>query len=210
VTPGQAIRGINVHPSLLPFGRGSLPYPHVILEGHSESGVTVHEMDAHFDTGPILFQDRFTLSPAETARSLRARSRRMAAAALVTTLADFEALWQARRPQQAGAFWKSVPAEARIVDWNMPPGEIERRVRALEILGITARIAGETRSLLSALALPGYEGTHPGEVLVRDNAGGFLVAAAGGAVWVTTRPVGRPRGTVAKRLANAAARFRRA
>ncbi len=58
----QAAKGaINVHPSLLPKYRGLSPQHQAILHGDTESGVTVHYIDADVDTGEIVVQEKFPL-----------------------------------------------------------------------------------------------------------------------------------------------------
>ena len=62
--------GLNVHFSLLPRHRGMFPLGHAILEGDEYTGVTVHKIDRGLDTGPILFQERFPISPSDTYHTL--------------------------------------------------------------------------------------------------------------------------------------------
>lgn len=69
---------LNIHPSLLPKYGGKGMYGHhvheaVVAAGEQESGVTVHYVDEHFDTGEIVMQERIHLSPGETAESLEAK-----------------------------------------------------------------------------------------------------------------------------------------
>ena len=52
---------LNVHPSLLPVGRGPEPVFWTLRRGDAETGVTIHLMDAGFDTGPILAQERMAV-----------------------------------------------------------------------------------------------------------------------------------------------------
>jgi methionyl-tRNA formyltransferase len=61
---------LNLHGTLLPKYRGARTLNWVIERGEVESGVTVHRIDEGMDTGPILLQRRFPLSPFETGRSL--------------------------------------------------------------------------------------------------------------------------------------------
>jgi methionyl-tRNA formyltransferase len=61
---------INVHGSLLPKYAGARTLSWCIEDGELESGVTVHLVDEGIDTGPILLQQSFSLSPFETTRSL--------------------------------------------------------------------------------------------------------------------------------------------
>lgn len=57
---------LNIHPSLLPMGRGSWPMPVAILRGDKYSGVSVHKMEQSFDTGEILMQKPFVIGSNET------------------------------------------------------------------------------------------------------------------------------------------------
>jgi phosphoribosylglycinamide formyltransferase-1 len=71
-------RTINVHPSLLPRhgGRGMVGlavHRSVLASGDPETGVTVHEVTAELDAGPILEQERLPVSPGETAEQLAER-----------------------------------------------------------------------------------------------------------------------------------------
>jgi methionyl-tRNA formyltransferase len=60
----------NIHFSLLPSYRGSYTSVWPILNGDSESGVTLHEIDSGIDTGPIIDQLKFPISVRDTARDL--------------------------------------------------------------------------------------------------------------------------------------------
>ncbi|MBQ8057907.1 MAG: hypothetical protein IJ275_06205 [Ruminococcus sp.] len=61
----KGFKMINVHPSLLPKGRGAWPMPLSILRNDKESGVTFHKMEEQFDTGEILMQKSFELDKTE-------------------------------------------------------------------------------------------------------------------------------------------------
>ena len=60
---------INIHASLLPRHRGASPIQAAILEGDSETGVTIMQMDEGLDTGDILFKVATPIGPDETAGS---------------------------------------------------------------------------------------------------------------------------------------------
>ena len=57
---------VNIHPSLLPVGRGSWPMPQTILKGLKKSGVTVHKIAEGFDEGDILLQREFDVESLRT------------------------------------------------------------------------------------------------------------------------------------------------
>ena len=77
---------LNVHPSLLPRHRGASPIPATILEGDTETGVTLIEMDAGLDTGPIVAAERWPLEGTETASELEARAAGVGAGLLSKTI----------------------------------------------------------------------------------------------------------------------------
>lgn len=60
---------LNVHPSLLPWNRGSCPNVWPLLDG-SPAGVSIHWMDAGIDTGPVVLQRAVPVHPTDTAHSL--------------------------------------------------------------------------------------------------------------------------------------------
>jgi len=59
-----------VHASLLPRWRGAAPIQRAILAGDRETGVTIMQMDAGLDTGPMLLQERVPVAPHDDAGSL--------------------------------------------------------------------------------------------------------------------------------------------
>lgn len=62
--------GINYHPSLLPKYRGGSAMNWAIINGETETGVTIHQIDAGIDTGPIILQRKVAIDPDDTVKSL--------------------------------------------------------------------------------------------------------------------------------------------
>ncbi|MDX1498034.1 MAG: methionyl-tRNA formyltransferase, partial [Salinisphaeraceae bacterium] len=73
---------INVHASLLPRWRGAAPIQRAILAGDSETGVTIMQMDAGLDTGPMLLEKRCAITEQDTGGSLHDRLAALGAEAL--------------------------------------------------------------------------------------------------------------------------------
>ncbi|MEE3179310.1 MAG: phosphoribosylglycinamide formyltransferase, partial [Verrucomicrobiota bacterium] len=71
----QAFAGriINIHPSLLPSFPGLHAWTQAVEAGATESGCTVHYVDAGVDTGPVIFQATVPVLPDDTPESLHAR-----------------------------------------------------------------------------------------------------------------------------------------
>ena len=87
-----ATRILNTHPALLPkFGGqgmfGDRVFEAVLAAGESESGASVHLVDAEYDTGAVVRQERVPVLPGDTIESLKARVQACEREAVVTTLA---------------------------------------------------------------------------------------------------------------------------
>src|SRR5205085_3654046 len=77
---------LNIHASLLPRYRGVSPISEAILQGESETGVTIMLIDAGIDTGHMLLKRRVSISPDETTGSLTEKLARVGAEALMEAL----------------------------------------------------------------------------------------------------------------------------
>ena len=126
----EGFRAVNIHPSLLPEGRGSWPMPQTILWGLKESGVTVHKIAEGFDTGDILLQKRFPVSADETLETFMNKACALLPDMMRKLTENFFDLWENASPQQGGSYW-AAPCEA---DWtvrfDMPLSEADRILRA--------------------------------------------------------------------------------
>ncbi len=127
---------INVHPSLLPDYRGGNPYSHVIINGETETGVTLHFMDSTFDTGDIISQHKVPLDKTETMGTLFTRLNYLASDALITALRFYnEHSTLPRVPQPDGIFKKANAIDIKfgnnIIDWSKSAEELERFIRSL-------------------------------------------------------------------------------
>ncbi|GAC1478105.1 MAG: hypothetical protein PVSMB9_00230 [Candidatus Dormibacteria bacterium] len=125
---------LNVHASLLPRHRGAAPIAWAILSGDTETGVTIMQMDAGVDTGPILAQEATALAPIETARTLEPRLAESGAALLVKTI---DRLQKGRvkpqaQPADGATYARRLSSEDGKLDQNaMTALQIDRHVRAL-------------------------------------------------------------------------------
>jgi methionyl-tRNA formyltransferase len=121
---------VNVHPSLLPRGRGPWPLPWSILRGDEKSGVTLHKLTPALDAGDILLQSDVNLEPDENLESLSAKLQLRAAPLVLRFLADPARYWRDARPQGPGDY-QSWPTEAdRTLNWDGDVADIQRVIRA--------------------------------------------------------------------------------
>ncbi len=128
--PGRGC--VNTHASLLPRHRGAAPIVAALLAGDTQTGITLMQMDAGIDTGPILAQRSIPIEPNDTTGTLTPKLARLAAELLIDTLPPILAGEIVPQPQdQARAtVFKTIKKEEGLIDWSRPAVEIERRVRA--------------------------------------------------------------------------------
>ena len=129
---------INVHPSLLPEYRGANPYTHVILNGETQTGVTIHKMDETFDTGDILMQNVLPILPNETMGTLFNKLNKLSADMLIQFLEVYEnngmplGISQSKLNPPVHYAHKIIPESPQVsIDWNNSAEFLERFVRAL-------------------------------------------------------------------------------
>lgn len=124
---------VNVHSSLLPKYRGAAPIQWVILNGESETGVTIMQMDAGLDTGDILLQEKMEIAPRETAESLYNKLTDLGGKLLVRALPMIEAGTITPIPQrdEESNYAPMLKREMGNIDWTMSAERIERLVRGL-------------------------------------------------------------------------------
>ena len=125
---------LNVHPSLLPRHRGAAPIQAAILDGDTQTGVTIMRMDAGLDTGPIIAQRTMGLAGDESAPELEARLAGVAVDLLTETIDKWLAGEIEPTPQPAdGVSWTR---QLRREDGQLDPAHgvsfLYRQVRAYQ------------------------------------------------------------------------------
>jgi methionyl-tRNA formyltransferase len=125
---------INVHPSLLPRHRGPSPMPWTILEGDMLGGVTIMQLDAGMDTGPILTQEPIPIDPHETLETLQAKVHLIGPPLLVKTLKLFHAgaIHPQAQDETKATTTRRLTKEDGRANWSQPAVFLERSWRAFE------------------------------------------------------------------------------
>ena len=123
---------LNVHTSLLPKFRGAAPIQWAIATGESETGVTIMQMDAGLDTGPIVSQRRTPILPADDSATLHDRLAQLGAELLAQTIPDFVAgkIRPVPQPAEGASHAPKIKKEDGRIDWSRPAGMIWNRLRA--------------------------------------------------------------------------------
>jgi len=123
---------INVHASLLPRYRGSAPIPAAILNGDSETGITLMKLDEGMDTGPVIAQMLIPIESDDTTGTLTAKLAELGVQLLAKTLPRWLAGEIAPQPQDdsQATFAPKLNKEDGRLDWSRSAVELDRRVRA--------------------------------------------------------------------------------
>jgi methionyl-tRNA formyltransferase len=180
---------INLHASLLPRWRGAAPVQRALLSGDARTGVSIMQMDAGLDTGPVLLQRSIPIEPDITAGLLENRLAQVGAEMLIETLAALTAgtLVPQAQPLEGVSYASKLTKAEAAIDWNQSAERIERQVRAFNPRPIAeSRLGPEVLRIFSAHALPEAPSTQmpPGTVLeVRPDA--VVVACGAGQLAVT-------------------------
>jgi len=152
---------LNIHASLLPRWRGAAPIQRAILAGDAVTGVTIMQMEAGLDTGPMLATARTPVED-KTAGELTEELAEIGAHLMVGTLIDLPALQPVPQDDLPATHAAKIDkAEARI-DWTGDAEAIERRIRAMAPFpGAWFTLGGERIKVLKAevVAREGKPGT---------------------------------------------------
>ncbi|MFZ6047930.1 methionyl-tRNA formyltransferase [Pseudomonas sp. CR3202] len=185
---------INSHASLLPRWRGAAPIQRAVQAGDAESGVTVMQMEAGLDTGPMLLKVTTPISAADTGGSLHDRLAQLGPQAVLQAIDGLAAGTLEGEVQDdalANYAHKLNKEEARL-DWSRPAVELERLVRAFNPWPIChSSLDGEPLKVLAADLGEGKG--QPGQILAASK-DGLIVACGEGALLLTRLqlPGGKP------------------
>ena len=123
----------NLHGSLLPAYRGRAPLNWVLVNGETETGVTLHRMVNRADAGAIVAQQRVAIGPDDTALELHHKLCAAAQTLLRDTLptllnGSFSEI--AQDESKASCFGRRTPEDGRL-DWHKPARQLHNLVRAV-------------------------------------------------------------------------------
>ena len=182
---------INIHASLLPRWRGAAPIQRAIEAGDAVSGVTLMQMAAGLDTGPMLLAETVKVDAGETATTLHDKLAMLGARLLVEGLCQLDALTPEPQPADGVTYAHKIDKTEAVIDWQAGAVDIERRIRAFDPFpGCTTQM-GETTLKLWRATLASGSG-QPGDILAVA-ADGVTVACGTGAIKLTElqKPGGR-------------------
>ncbi|MBZ9664165.1 methionyl-tRNA formyltransferase [Pseudomonas sp. LMG 31766] len=185
---------INSHASLLPRWRGAAPIQRAVQAGDAESGVTVMQMEAGLDTGPMLLKVSTPISASDTGGSLHDRLAQLGPQAVLQAIAGLAAgtlIGAVQDDALANYAHKLNKDEARL-DFSRPAVELERLVRAFHPWPICHTMLNGDALKVHAAEIGEGKGS-PGTILAADK-NGLTVACGDGALRLTRLqlPGGKP------------------
>ena len=182
---------LNIHASLLPRWRGAAPIQRCLEAGDAETGVTIMQMEAGLDTGPMLLAYAIKVSSGETAATLHDKLALLGGRLVVAALNESDTLRPVPQPAEGVTYAAKIDKAEAVIDWRRPADEIERRIRAFDPFpGCTAQLGDSTIKIWRALLAEGKG--HPGEILAVAPEG-ITVACGTGALQLVElqKPGGR-------------------
>ena len=182
---------VNIHASLLPRWRGAAPIHRAIMAGDDETGISIMQMEAGLDTGPVLLTRTLPIGAEDTTAALHDRLSQLGAEAIVAALADFDSLSPVPQPQEGVTYAEKIDKAEAAIDWSNDATEIDRQIRGLSPFpGAWTTHSGRRLKFLAcrrAQARP--DGAAAGSVI-----DGLTIACGTGAIEITElQPEGKPR-----------------
>jgi methionyl-tRNA formyltransferase len=135
------LKGINVHPTLLPVGRGVWPLPWLILTEQAYGGVSIHKLTAEYDAGDILVQQKFPITADENLETLSCKTQMHATLALAALMRDFHSDFDKKwfntvaQDETKASLWPMPQRGDRTLQWNKSVLELDRIARAFGKFG---------------------------------------------------------------------------
>ena len=179
---------LNIHASLLPRWRGAAPIHRAIEAGDDHTGITVMQMDAGLDTGPMLLAETMEIAFDDTTGTLHDRLAELGGKLIVEALhrAARGDLTATPQPVEGVTYARKIDKAESLVDWSDDADVIARRIRAFNPApGAVSKLRGESVKLWRAIpAVPGPF-TAPAGTVMAASSDGITVACGRGALLLT-------------------------
>lgn len=152
---------LNIHPSLLPYGRGAWPMPTAILNEDKQSGVTIHKMDKTFDTGDIIMQKSFSLDNSDNLSSFMTKANKVAYDMIGVLLKDFEHYLSNATKQGKGEYLAEPDIQNYIITKDTTFSQADKILRAFYGFFVIYYDGITEHHLLNATAHKGTDTSSP-------------------------------------------------
>lgn len=121
---------INIHASLLPRFRGAAPIPYSLLEGDTETGITLMQMDKGLDTGDMIARASVSILANDTTQTLHDKLATLGASLLTQTLPLLATLPREKQNNAQATHAGKITKEQALLDWHNAASYLGRQVRA--------------------------------------------------------------------------------
>ncbi|HVL58744.1 MAG TPA: methionyl-tRNA formyltransferase, partial [Burkholderiaceae bacterium] len=178
--------------------RGAAPIQRAIEAGDRETGITIMQMDAGLDTGPILLTHSIPIADDDTGATLHDKLAELGAQAIVDALARLERgeLAPLPQPQDGVTYARKIGRDDAWLDWTLPAPALANRVRAFDpVPGAATALAAADSPVLKiwrAAPEPLPRPAAPGTVILAE--ADRIVVAAGNATALRLLELQRPGG----------------
>jgi methionyl-tRNA formyltransferase len=178
----------NVHASLLPKYRGAAPVERAIMNGETETGVTIMKMDEGLDTGPMALQVPVHIPPEMNAGELTELLANTGSKAIVESLnlLERDSLNLVEQDSLNATYASKLTDEERVIRWRRAAGEVHDQVRALApwvgARTYHAEIDGPIKIWRSRVVETGAARSEPGHV--RSESGRMVISCGSGSLEV--------------------------
>lgn len=169
---------INVHGSLLPKYRGAAPIQWAIINGETETGITIMQMDEGMDTGDILLPGALPVEPDDTAGTLAVKMAALGGKLLVEALDLLKTgkLKPSKQDDSLATLAPPLSKEQGKIDWERSAAEISCLVRGLDPWPTAyTSLDGKFLRLFKPKVIEDQVDSLPG-ILCRADAEGLLIA----------------------------------
>ncbi len=188
---------INIHGSLLPRHRGAAPMQRAIMEGDSQTGITIMQMDEGLDTGDMLHVVTTPITDDDNFETIHDRMADLGAKALLEALpAILDGTIKAtKQPENGATYAKKIEKTDALLDFSLDVRTLHNIIRGLSPIPLAFTYKGDTMLKIASAKICRYEGKHgvPGQVMSLLP-GGFEVACGNGSLLVTeVVPAGKKR-----------------
>jgi methionyl-tRNA formyltransferase len=174
------LTAINVHASLLPRWRGAAPIARAIESGDAATGITIMQMNAGLDTGPMLLAESIRIDGEETTGALTGRLADLGARLLVQALRSVSRLRATPQPSDGVTYANKIDKSEAWLDWTLPAEVLARKVRAYDPFPVAqSRLADDVIRVWRAVVLPEVRGV-PGAIVAAGAAGIDVACGRGG------------------------------
>ncbi|MBI3897533.1 MAG: methionyl-tRNA formyltransferase [Gammaproteobacteria bacterium] len=177
---------LNVHASLLPRWRGAAPVARAIEAGDRETGITLMQMAAGLDTGPMLLQQRVPIDDTDTAERLEQRLAALGAEMMTAALPRLDRLTPEIQEDQRACYAAKLQKSEAIIDWSQPAPVLHRKIRALNPRPVASTtLHGNVLRLWDVGTITARAGNAAAGTIVAADANGVLVQTGDGVLALT-------------------------